>query len=59
MTEKLLTQREVCRLLQVSPKTLQRLRRRSMITFVQFGYHSIRFRQDEVEEFIRRQESRQ
>jgi excisionase family DNA binding protein len=58
MSDRLLTQREVCRLLQICPKTLQNLRRRRLIAFVKFGYNAIRFRPDAVEEFIRRREVR-
>lgn len=58
MTAPLLNQRDVCTLLRVSAKTLQRLRRERLIRFVQFGPHSIRFRQEDVGDFIRRRERR-
>jgi len=55
----MLKQQEVCALLRISAKTLQRLRRENWIRFVQWGPHSIRFRQEDVAEFIRRQERRE
>jgi excisionase family DNA binding protein len=58
MTTRLLTQREVCRLLKLSPKTLQILRRTRQIPFVKFGHRSIRFRPDEIQEFVRQREVR-
>jgi len=54
MTTPLLTQREVCALLRIAPKTLQNLRRAGKIRFVKFGYRSIRFRQDDVAAFVNR-----
>jgi excisionase family DNA binding protein len=57
MTGPMLTQREVCDLLQIAPKTLQLLRRARKIRFARLGPHSIRFRQEDVADFIsRRQE---
>ena len=58
MTGPLLNQRDVCALLRISAKSLQRLRRERRIKFIQFGPHSIRFRQEDVGEFIRRRERR-
>jgi excisionase family DNA binding protein len=58
MTDKLLTQREVCRLLKLSPKTLQTLRRTRQIPFVKFGHRSIRFRAEEIQAFVREREVR-
>jgi excisionase family DNA binding protein len=59
VTLPLLTQRDVCALLRISAKSLQRMRRERLIKFVQFGPHSIRFRQEDVGEFIRRRERRE
>jgi excisionase family DNA binding protein len=60
VTAPLLTQRDVCALLRISAKTLQRFRRDCRIKFVKFGPHSIRFRQEDVGgEFIRRRERRE
>jgi excisionase family DNA binding protein len=52
----MLTQREVCELLQICSSTLQRLRRAHKVRFVKLGYRSIRFRQEDVADFIRRRE---
>jgi len=54
----MLTQREVCALLRISAKTLQRLRREKKIRFVKFGPHSIRFRQEDVGKFVNRRFAR-
>lgn len=51
--DKLLTQREVCRLLGVSPTTLQILRRNHKISYVRFGHRTIRFSEKDVVEFMR------
>jgi excisionase family DNA binding protein len=59
VTLPLLTQRDVCALLRISAKTLQRFRRECRIKFLKFGPHSIRFRQEDVGEFIRRRERRE
>jgi excisionase family DNA binding protein len=53
---KLLTQHEVCRILGVSPSTLQHLRRDRKISFLQFGHRSIRFREEAVLAFMRQRE---
>ena len=56
MTGPMLTQAEVCRLLRVSAKTLQNWRRKRKIGYVKFSHCGIRFRQEDVAEFIRRRE---
>lgn len=53
---RLLTHREVCERLRISPKTLQKLRTARKISYIRFGHRSIRFRPEAVEEFIRRRE---
>jgi excisionase family DNA binding protein len=58
VTGPMLDQNEVCRLLAISRKTLQQLRRERKIKFVRLGYRSIRFRQEDVGEFIRRRTTR-
>ena len=52
----MLTQSEVCRWLQISPKHLQNLRRARKIRFVRLSAHGIRFRQEDVAEFLKRRE---
>jgi excisionase family DNA binding protein len=52
----LLTQTEVCKLLGISKKTLQNWRVQRKIGFVKFGHCTIRFRQEDVAEFINRRE---
>jgi excisionase family DNA binding protein len=52
----MLNQREVCRLLAISPKMLQKLRRSRKIRFVRLSYRAIRFRQEDVAEFLQRRE---
>jgi len=59
MTGPMLTQKEVLKLLRVSPKTLQNWRRTRKIRYVSFGYNSIRFRQEDVEDFISRHARRE
>jgi excisionase family DNA binding protein len=54
--EKLLTQREVCELLQISPKSLQKLRREGRITYIKFAPRCLRFRQEDVRRFIQLRE---
>ena len=56
MTARLLTQREVCQRLGICPTVLQRLRRDRKIAYLRFGYRSIRFREEAVEDFLRRRE---
>lgn len=56
MTGPMLNQREVCRLLAISPKMLQKLRRSRKIRFVRLSYRAIRFRQEDVAEFLQRRE---
>jgi len=58
MTGPMLTQTEVCELFRITRKTLQNWRRQRKIGFVRFGHHSIRFRQEDIADFIRRRESR-
>lgn len=53
---KLLTTREVCLRLGICMKTLQVLRSRRKIAYIRFGHRSIRFREQAVEEFLRRRE---
>jgi excisionase family DNA binding protein len=50
-----LTQKEVCQLLRISPKKLQLLRRDRKIKYLKYGHRSIRFRQQDVAEYIRKQ----
>lgn len=54
MTDRLLTQTEVCQRLGICRKTLQTLRCRRKIGFVQFGHRTIRFRESDVQKFIER-----
>jgi excisionase family DNA binding protein len=56
MTGPMLTQREVCELLRITAKTLVRLRRSRKIRYARLGPHTIRFRQEDVAEFVRRRE---
>lgn len=57
MSDRLLTTTEVCRRLGVCIKTLQVLRNRRKIAYIRFGHRSIRFRENAVEDFIRRREN--
>lgn len=50
----LLTQEEVCNLLGICAKTLQVWRRQGRVSFSRLGYKTIRIRQSEVLEIIRR-----
>lgn len=59
MTYPMLTQTEVCRILRVSPKTLQNWRRKKKIGYVKFGHCCIRYRQEDVARFIRHREHRE
>ena len=52
----LLTTRDVCTRLRISMKTLQILRKRRKIAYIRFGHRSIRFREQAIEEFLRRRE---
>lgn len=54
--DKLLTQREASRILGVSQKTLQTLRRTRKIGYVQFGHRTIRFRESDLWQFIAKRE---
>ena len=56
MTDRLLTQREVCQRLGICPKKLQQLRRAREISFIRWGHRTIRFRVEAVEAFLRRRE---
>ena len=56
MTGPMLTQTEVCKLFRVTPKTLQNWRRLRKIGYVKFGHRSIRFRQEDIADFIERRE---
>jgi len=56
MSDKLLTTYEVCRRLGICATVLQRLRRERKIAFIKFGHRSIRFREEAVQEFLRRKE---
>lgn len=56
MTEPLLNQSQVCELLGISKKTLQLLRRKHKIGFARLGHRTIRFRQEQVEQFLRKRE---
>lgn len=49
---RLLNQREVCDMLGICPASLQRLRKKRKIRWVQIGYRSIRFRPEDVENFV-------
>jgi excisionase family DNA binding protein len=51
---KLLTQAEVCQRLQISLKTLHNLRNRRQISYLRFGHRLIRFREQAVEDFLRK-----
>jgi excisionase family DNA binding protein len=52
----LLTQKEVCELLRISAATLKRLRQSRRIQYISFGAHSIRFRLEDVQTFVRRRQ---
>lgn len=54
--ERLLTSKEVCARLGVCFTTLQVLRRNRKIAYLRFGHRSIRFREEAVQEFLRRRE---
>ncbi len=56
MTDRLLTQREVCQRLSVCKKTLQNMRRRQQIKYLRFGHRTIRFAESAVNEFLRQAE---
>jgi excisionase family DNA binding protein len=56
MTDRLLTQREVCARLGICPTVLQRLRKARKIAYLRFGHRSIRFREQAVEDFLKRRE---
>lgn len=56
MTDRLLTQREVCQRLGVCKKTLQNMRRRRQIPYLRFGHRTIRFRESAVTELLRQAE---
>lgn len=56
MTDRLLTQSEVCQRLGVCKKTLQNMRRRRQIPYLRFGFRTIRFRESAVAEFLRQAE---
>lgn len=52
MSTELLTQKEACQILHLSPKSLQRLRRHGKLPFVQFGHRTIRIRKSDLEAYI-------
>jgi excisionase family DNA binding protein len=54
--DRLLTQREVCQALRISPKTLQRWRRDGRIRFCSLGYRSIRIRESAISHLLARYE---
>lgn len=54
--EKMLTQREAAKRLQISVKTLQILRRQRRINFFRLGYRTIRIAESEIQQFINRRE---
>jgi predicted site-specific integrase-resolvase len=56
VTGPMLNQREVCTLLRICAKQLQNLRRSRKIRFVRISAHCIRFRQEDVAEFLQRRE---
>lgn len=56
MTGPMLTGKQVCALLGISPKFLQKLRRARKIRFARLSTRCIRFRQEDVAEFIARRE---
>jgi predicted site-specific integrase-resolvase len=56
MTGPMLTQKQVCALLAICPKMLQRLRQSRKIRFVRLSAHAIRFRQEDVADFLQRRE---
>jgi excisionase family DNA binding protein len=51
MSDRYLTQAEVCSRLRISPKTLQQYRKQGRIPFRNFGHRSIRIRESEVAMF--------
>ncbi len=56
MTGPMLNHREVCQLLGVTTKTLTRWRRSKKIRFARLGPHTIRFRQEDIADFIKRRQ---
>jgi len=48
----LLDQRDVCELLRLSPKSIQKLRRAGKLQSYVFGHRTVRFRQEDVQKFI-------
>lgn len=56
MSDRLLTTTEVCRRLGICLKSLQVLRKTRKIAYLRFGHRSIRFREQAVEDFLRRRE---
>ncbi len=56
MTGPMLTAREVCAFLQITAKTLRRYCRARKIRFARLGPHTIRFRQEDIADFIKRRQ---
>lgn len=56
MTDRLLTQREVCQRLGICPKTLQNMRRRRQIDYLRLGHHTIRFKESAVQRLLKQAE---
>lgn len=53
LSDRLLTQDEVCAVFGVSRKTVQRWRKVGRISFARFGHRTIRIKQSEVLELVR------
>jgi len=53
LSDPLLSQAEVCAVLGISRKTLQRLRKERRISFARLGHRTIRIRQSQLESLIR------
>lgn len=55
MTERLLTQQEVCDRLGICVSQLQKMRRAGRIRYFKLGWRSVRFRPEDVEKLIQKQ----
>ena len=53
MTEQLMTREEVAARLRVKPSAVDYLRRRRALACVRLAAHTVRFRPEDVDEFVR------
>jgi excisionase family DNA binding protein len=56
VTGPMLTQKQVCQLLQVTTKTLAKWRRSRKIRYARLGPHTFRFRQEDIADFVQRRQ---